>query len=292
MTRPVSRNHLRALSRDNQLCDETGRTRQRSGRNVDVRLTNGNPLVCFPWLCYRADITHITFSVQHAITDGPFDRFFETHRDVVEYVILEIRIPLSHHQKRFRNTPHQAEQKFAVPGSTPEPGSFSSLGPGIRKMARESLSSVKHRTNWQKCFKGRETMKRWRRCPNSRHNDALHMQLNDLTFWVDDVPKARCPYNPLELVPLIEILKIDWAAGEPRQQPGARDLFATPSKPETPSRGMGKFIFDPFAQINADAKRPDTPSRSTSDSTVDDDDPFCVNGLHEAPPNDSKRSGR
>ncbi|KDN60017.1 hypothetical protein CSUB01_10707 [Colletotrichum sublineola] len=54
-----------------------------------------------------------------------------------------------------------------------------------------------------------------------------------------------CPYNPLELVPLIEILKIDWAAGELRQQPGARDLFATPSKPETSSRGMGKSIFDP-----------------------------------------------
>ncbi|GKT52023.1 uncharacterized protein ColSpa_12204 [Colletotrichum spaethianum] len=98
-----------------------------------------------------------------------------------------------------------------------------------------------------------------------------------------------CPYNPLEFVPLIEVLKIDWAAGEPRQQPGARDLLATPSKPETPSRGKGKFIFDPFVQINADAKRPATPSKLNS--TIYDDDSFSVNGLHEAQPNDPKRSG-
>ncbi|KAK1962047.1 hypothetical protein LY78DRAFT_684372 [Colletotrichum sublineola] len=98
-----------------------------------------------------------------------------------------------------------------------------------------------------------------------------------------------CPYNPLEFVPLIEILKIDWAAGEPRQQPGTRDLLASPSKPETPSRGKGKFHFDPLAQMTADAKRPATPSKSNS--TIDDNDPFSVNGLYEAPPNDSKRSG-
>ncbi|GKT61137.1 hypothetical protein ColTof3_08476 [Colletotrichum tofieldiae] len=98
-----------------------------------------------------------------------------------------------------------------------------------------------------------------------------------------------CPYNPLEFVPLIEILKIDWAAGEPRQQPGTRDLLATPSKPETPSRGRGKFIFDPFAQMTADARDPVTPSKSTT--IIDDDDPFSVNGLHEAPINGPKRSG-
>ncbi|KAK1521591.1 hypothetical protein CABS01_16521 [Colletotrichum abscissum] len=100
-----------------------------------------------------------------------------------------------------------------------------------------------------------------------------------------------CPYNPLEFVPLIEILKIDWAAGEPRQNPGARDLLATPSKPETPNRGKGRFVFDPLAQMTADAKGPATPSKSISDTLVDDDDPFSVNGLHEVPPTGSKRSG-
>ncbi|GJC89506.1 hypothetical protein ColLi_12344 [Colletotrichum liriopes] len=98
-----------------------------------------------------------------------------------------------------------------------------------------------------------------------------------------------CPYNPPEFVPLIEILKIDWTAGEPRQQPGTRDLLATPSKPETPSRGRGRFIFDPLAQMTADAKGPATPSKS--DTIIDDDDPFSVNGLHEVPPNGSKRAG-
>ncbi|OHE90475.1 hypothetical protein CORC01_14226 [Colletotrichum orchidophilum] len=72
-----------------------------------------------------------------------------------------------------------------------------------------------------------------------------------------------CTYNPLEFVPLIEILKIDWTAGEPRQHPGTRDLLGTPSKSETPDRGRGKFIFDTLAQMTANAKGPTTPSKSS-----------------------------
>ncbi|KAK1637435.1 hypothetical protein BDP81DRAFT_449457 [Colletotrichum phormii] len=98
-----------------------------------------------------------------------------------------------------------------------------------------------------------------------------------------------CPYNPVEFVPLVEILKIDWAAGEPTQHQGTHNLLATLYKPETPSRGRGRFIFDPLDQKTADTKRPATPSKSST--TIGDDDLIVVNGLHEAPPSGSKRSG-
>ena len=79
---------------------------------------------------------------------------------------------------------------------------------------------------------------------------------------------ADCPYNPLEFVPLVEISKIDWAIGEPKQHTVSRDPFATPSGRDAPGGRKGKFVFDPFAQMTADAKDPGSPSRPPRTSSL------------------------
>lgn len=74
-----------------------------------------------------------------------------------------------------------------------------------------------------------------------------------------------CEYNPLEFVPFVEILKVDWAAAEPRQSSQARDVFSSPLKPSTPATVKGRVVFDPFAQMSADDKSdrgPRTPTKS------------------------------
>ncbi|KAF6805195.1 hypothetical protein CPLU01_16005 [Colletotrichum plurivorum] len=68
-------------------------------------------------------------------------------------------------------------------------------------------------------------------------------------------------YNPLEFLPLIEIVKIDWAVGEPRGQPQSRDAPVTPSKGTTTGLGKKGFAFDPLAQMAADGRNPTTPSK-------------------------------
>ncbi|KAF6808335.1 hypothetical protein CMUS01_13916 [Colletotrichum musicola] len=75
-----------------------------------------------------------------------------------------------------------------------------------------------------------------------------------------------CVYNPLEFIPFIEIIKIDWAAAEPRQPGSSRDIHSSPMKPSTPSRGKGRLVFDPFAQMMADNQVPGTPSKSSKRS--------------------------
>ncbi|KAF6784886.1 hypothetical protein CSOJ01_15680 [Colletotrichum sojae] len=108
------------------------------------------------------------------------------------------------------------------------------------------------------------------------------------------VLSEHAPYNPLVFLPVIEISKIDWATGEGRPQAQPGETPTTPRVPETPSRGKGRVVFDPLAQMSADTRAPRTPSKGRvqdSDATVDDDDPFVVNGLQSALAIQSKRSG-
>jgi hypothetical protein len=70
------------------------------------------------------------------------------------------------------------------------------------------------------------------------------------------------PYNPLEFVPFIEITDIDWATGEPKVAAEARDLPSTPSKSDASVRGRGRMVFDPLAQMSADAEILPTPSKT------------------------------
>ena len=67
----------------------------------------------------------------------------------------------------------------------------------------------------------------------------------------------------LEFVLFIEITDIDWAAGEPKAAAKARDLPSTPSKNDASVRGRGKMVFDPLAQMSADAKMLPTPSKTS-----------------------------
>lgn len=85
----------------------------------------------------------------------------------------------------------------------------------------------------------------------------------------DRMFSADCPYIPLDFVPLVEISKIDWAVGEPKQHTVSRDPFATPSPRDGPGGRKGKFLFDPFAQITIDAKDPASPSRPARTSSLD-----------------------
>lgn len=71
------------------------------------------------------------------------------------------------------------------------------------------------------------------------------------------------PYNPLVFVPFVEILRVDWAGGEGRQQPLPNEPPTTPSVLQTPSRGKGRVVFDPLAQMSMDTRAPKTPSRSS-----------------------------
>ncbi|KAL0930008.1 uncharacterized protein CTRU02_207520 [Colletotrichum truncatum] len=117
----------------------------------------------------------------------------------------------------------------------------------------------------------------------------FHGFCNKNTVFTSDYP-----YNPLEFVPLIEIIKVDWAAGEPRQTAASRDPFSTPSKGDMTERTKGKFKFDPLAQMSADAKVPGplfNNGSQASDAIVDNDDPFSVNGLRDVAPINIKRSG-
>jgi hypothetical protein len=68
--------------------------------------------------------------------------------------------------------------------------------------------------------------------------------------------------NPLEFLPLIEIVKIDWAAGEPRQLAPPRDLPVTPSRGDVAGRGKGRFVFDPLSQMGGETDGVSTPSKS------------------------------
>jgi hypothetical protein len=66
----------------------------------------------------------------------------------------------------------------------------------------------------------------------------------------------------LEFVPYIEITDIDWATGEPKAATKARDLPSTPSKSDASVRWRGKMVFDPLAQMSADAEMLPTPSKT------------------------------